>query len=94
LFSDSSFVDVAVKITKRTQTCATGTCLSRGSMKESSNLILCGEKFVLNIGYWIGYSNREPGIGLAVNVPVDPSRLFLKHRKILLLSSVADLDAF
>jgi hypothetical protein len=28
----------------------------------------------------IGYSNREPGIGLAVDVPVDPSRLFLNRK--------------
>jgi len=41
----------------------------------------------------IGYSNREPGMGLAVDVPVDPSRLFLTQRKILILSSVTDPDA-
>ena len=41
---------------QHTQTCATGTCLSRGSTKESSNLIRCGEKIVLDIQNWVQQS--------------------------------------
>jgi hypothetical protein len=61
LFTGSSLVNVAVKIANHTQTCATGTCLFRGSMKQSSNLILCGEKFVLDIQDWVQQSWTRNG---------------------------------